>query len=207
MFGDVNINPIEHGVNKPIISIIEGNVNGAGLWLVLASDIRGGHSGGLLWAGERCASTSRWNSPACSPSTCLFHWPRRCFSPPSRFGAGRFYDLGILNAVVDKEKLAPTAQAYAKAVCAGGPLAVKAMKELLQKGHDLDYGAILSLTGDLITPVVNSQDTMEGIQAFCPEAQAGVAWRLARPCVRVSEYRTAVDILKGDRLKNECRNS
>ena len=40
------------------------------------------------------------------------------------------------------------------------------MKQLLHQGHDLDYAALIRLSDELITPVVNSQDTMEGIQAF-----------------------------------------
>ena len=40
MYGDVNINPVEHGVDKPIICALEGNVNGAGMLLALVSDIR-----------------------------------------------------------------------------------------------------------------------------------------------------------------------
>ena len=45
-------------------------------------------------------------------------------------------------------------------------MAVHAMKRLLHKGYDLDYDSIMALSDRIISPVVNSEDTKEGIKAF-----------------------------------------
>lgn len=165
MFGEVNINPLEHGVQKPIISVIDGNVNGAGLWLMLASDIRVATDKASFGLGE-----VRINFPVEFTGLLPRYMPislaNEMLLTARRVDAQRFYDLGIINAIVKREDLQSEAESFAKDICAGGPLAVRAMKELLHKGHDLDYEAILSLSDNLITPVVNSQDTLEGIQAF-----------------------------------------
>lgn len=165
MFGEININPIEHGVKKPIISAMAGNVNGAGLWLALASDIRLATPEAAFGLGE-----VRINFPVEFTGLLPRYMPASLAAEmlytARPVGSGRFYELGILNAVVAQDGLLKAAEAYAKDICAGGPLAVRAMKELLQKGPDLDYQAVLNLTDSLITPVVNSLDTMEGIQAF-----------------------------------------
>ncbi|MBU4564036.1 MAG: enoyl-CoA hydratase/isomerase family protein [Desulfarculus sp.] len=174
MFGEVNINPIEHGVQKPIISAIAGNVNGAGLWLVLASDIRLATPKSAFGLGE-----VRINFPVEFTGLLSRYMPTSLASEmlytARPVGAKRLYDLGILNAVVEAEGLQQAAEAYAKDICAGGPLAVRAMKALLQKGPDLDYQATLKLSDSLITPVVNSLDTMEGIQAFAQKRRP--AWQ------------------------------
>ena len=165
MFGSLNINPVEHGVDKPIIAVVDGNVNGAGLWLTLVSDLRVATERTSFGLGE-----VRINFPV--EFTALLHRymptavAAEMLFTANRMGAQRFHDLGIINALAAPEELKPTAEAYAKAICAGGPLAVRAMKELLQKGPDLDYKAALELSDRLVTPVVNSLDTLEGVQAF-----------------------------------------
>ena len=165
MFGEVNINPVEHDVKKPIISVLDGVVNGAGMWLALASDIRVATAETSFGLGE-----VRINFPVEFTGLICRHMPgalaaEMLFTARS-IGAKRFYELGIINGLVEREKLEGAGESYAKAICAGGPLAVRAMKELLHRGHDLDYQAIIKLSDELITPVVNSMDTMEGIQAF-----------------------------------------
>ena len=60
----------------------------------------------------------------------------------------------------------PEATAMTNALCKGGPMSVRAMKQLIQQGWDLDYDSALALTANLNTPVVNSEDTKEGFKAF-----------------------------------------
>lgn len=165
MFGNVNINPIEHGVNKPVICAVDGNVNGAGLWLVLVSDISLATPAASFGLAE-----ARINFPVEFTGLIDRYLPLALASEmlltARRVGSQRLYDLGVINAVVDREELQSQAESYARDICAGGPLAIKAMKELLSQSHDLDYQAILSLTDRVITPVVNSRDTLEGIEAY-----------------------------------------
>jgi len=165
MFGDRNINPVEHGVQKPIVAALNGNVNGAGLWLALTSDIRLATPETSFGLGE-----VRINFPvefsALLPRYLPLGLATEMLLTARRVKAERFYELGAINALVDQDALMSEAESYARDICAGAPLAVSAMKDLVHRGYDLDYQGIMALSARVVTPVVNSQDTMEGIQAF-----------------------------------------
>ena len=165
MFGPKNINPIEHGVQKPIVVALDGNVNGAGLWLALTADIRLATRETKFGLGE-----VRINFPveftALLPRYLPVGIASEMLITARGLSAQRFYDLGILNALVTQDMLMTEAESYARDICAGAPLAVSAMKELLKYGHDHDYQEIMDLSGRLVSSVVNAQDTFEGFQAF-----------------------------------------
>jgi len=165
MFGDRNINPVEHGVQKPIIAALNGNVNGAGLWLALSSDIRIATQETSFGLGE-----VRINFPvefsALLPRYMPVGLAAEMLFTACRVNSKRFYELGVINALVEQDALLSEAESYARDICAGAPLAVRAMKELVYQGYDLGYQEIMELSARIVAPVVNSQDTMEGIQAF-----------------------------------------
>jgi 2-(1,2-epoxy-1,2-dihydrophenyl)acetyl-CoA isomerase len=87
-------------------------------------------------------------------------------------GAERLYSLGVINTLVEQDKLMAEAEAYARDICAGSPRAISVMKELIHQSYELDYNGIMELSERLIPPVVNSQDTMEGFQAFAQKRKA-----------------------------------
>jgi len=163
--GDVNCNPIHHGVKKPIVAAVTGNVNGVGLWLVLASDIRIATPETSFGLGE-----VRINFPveftALLPRFMPLALASEMLITGRNITAQRFYDLGIINALVEKGELMNEAEKAAKQICGGGPLAIEAMKQLIHKGYDLDYEAIMNLSDKIVSPVVNSQDTKEALRAF-----------------------------------------
>ena len=163
--GDVNCNPIQHGVKKPVVAAVNGNVNGTGLWLMLASDIRIATPETSFGLGE-----VKINFPveftALLPRFMPFALASEMLITGRNIKAQRFYDLGIINAVVEKGDLIVAAEKSAKQICGGGPLAIEAMKQLIHKGYDLDYKAIMRLSDELVSPVVNSQDTKEALTAF-----------------------------------------
>lgn len=163
--GDVNCNPIHHGVRKPIVAAVTGNVNGAGLWMTLASDIRIATHDTFFGLGE-----VRINFPveftALLPRFIPFALASEMLITGRNVEAQRFYDLGIINAVVEKGELAGEAEQAAKKICKGGPLAIEAMKQLIHQGYDLDYEAIMKLSDETVSPVVNSEDTKEALKAF-----------------------------------------
>ncbi len=163
--GDINCNPIHHGVRKPIVSAVTGNVNGAGLWLTLASDIRIATIDTSFGLGE-----VRINFPveftALLPRFMPLALASEMLITGRNIKAQRFYDLGIINAVVEKGELMNEAEKAVKKICQGGPLAIEAMKRLIHKGHHLDYEAIMKLSDEIVSPVVKSEDTKEALKAF-----------------------------------------
>jgi len=165
MFGDKNINPFEHGVQKPIVAALDGNVNGAGLWMALTADIRLATRETSFGLGE-----VRINFPveytALLPRYLPVGVATEMLITARRLSAERFYELGVVNALVERDALMTEAESYSRDICAGAPLAIRAMKELVHRGYELDYKGIMELSGRVVASVVNSQDTMEGIQAF-----------------------------------------
>ncbi len=165
MFGTKNINPQEHKVKKPIIAAMDGHVNGAGVWLALSADIRlatretsfGLREVRINFPVEFSALLPRYLPVGPAMEMLITGRP---------MGGQRFYEMGAVNALVESDSLMAEAEAYAKDICAGAPLAVGAMKELVYSSYDLDYTGIMELSSRLVPSVVNAQDTMEGISAF-----------------------------------------
>lgn len=80
--------------------------------------------------------------------------------------AQRFYDLGILNKIVDEEQLMAEASKIAEDVCQLGPNSVRAMKQLVENSDDMDFQSLMALTASIVVPVVNSEDTRKGVRSF-----------------------------------------
>jgi enoyl-CoA hydratase/carnithine racemase len=163
--GDTNCSPLEHAVHKPIIAAVDGNANGTGLYFVLTADVRLATRETKFGMGE-----VRINFPveftALIPRFMPFALASEMLMTGKNIGAQRFYDLGLINGIVDREELMNEAEAVAKRICAGGPMAIRAMKKLLHDGFDMDYASIQKYSDGVVSPIVNSEDFQEGIKAF-----------------------------------------
>jgi len=78
----------------------------------------------------------------------------------------RLYDIGVVNKTVERENLLAEAESVAEKICLSGPLAVEAMKKLLEFGYNTDYKKLMNISGNIIVPVVNSDDTTEALASF-----------------------------------------
>lgn len=79
--------------------------------------------------------------------------------------AARAYQVGLVNRVVEPERVVPEALDLAGRIAANGPLALAAVKELVElvASDDVRYRARL---GELRTAVMASEDAREGATAF-----------------------------------------
>ncbi|RJR18709.1 MAG: enoyl-CoA hydratase/isomerase family protein [Desulfobacteraceae bacterium] len=165
MFGDIRVGPRDNGVTKPIIGIYHGIVNATGLWLALQADIilatpetTFGLGEGLLnFPVEFAGMLSRYMPRAIANELLL-----TARSLPAR----RLYEVGTINEIVAREDLLPKAEKVASYICSCGPGAVSVMKKLADEAVSAGSKAIGERTGELVVPVVNSQDTREGVRAF-----------------------------------------
>jgi len=71
-----------------------------------------------------------------------------------------------LNQVVPRDLLLDSARSMAEKICENGPLSVRAMKEVFQRGREMDSASRLALLEQIFTPVMNSEDAAEGKRAF-----------------------------------------
>jgi len=165
LFGDKRLGPDGHSVTKPIIGAFDGIVNAASMWLFFQSDIRiatpktifGLPEGKLNILVEFAGLMNRY-APRAIINEMLF--------TGNNINAQRFYELGILNRIVDKPLLIPEATKIAKNICKLGPASVRAMKQLVRWGYEMEHQEVIALSASMIVPIVNAQETKEGMDAF-----------------------------------------
>ena len=175
LFGDKPIGPSNYKVWKPIISAIQGHVNGAGLWLALETDIRISADNALFGTREAKANVPALVAPF------LSHYLPRGIAAEILFSAKpinaqRAYQIGLVNKVVPEGQLMTEAIDMAEEICDCGPLSVWASKELFLRTRDMDYQSALSLVEQIAPPVWNSEDSIEAKQAFIEKRKP--QWKL-----------------------------
>lgn len=83
-----------------------------------------------------------------------------------RFAARDAGALGLVDAVVPHERLAAEARALAGEIAANGPLAVQALKRLVNACYEADLASSLELARALRRPLDHTRDMLEGVRAF-----------------------------------------
>lgn len=76
------------------------------------------------------------------------------------------YRIGLVNKVVKPEELMPTAEGMARRICANGPLAVRATKQMVIRGLSMSVEDGLRWSRSLGHIVHESADAEEGRRAF-----------------------------------------
>lgn len=76
------------------------------------------------------------------------------------------YRIGLVNKVVKPEELMPTAEGMARRICANGPLAVRATKQMVIRGLSMSVEDGLRWSRSLGHIVHQSADAEEGRRAF-----------------------------------------
>jgi enoyl-CoA hydratase/carnithine racemase len=89
--------------------------------------------------------------------------------------AARAYEIGLVNRVVPRERLAREARALAATIARNAPLSVRAAKRMVYAVAGRDLEAALAEGDRLFEPVYRSEDAQEGPRAF-REKRAPV-WR------------------------------
>ena len=152
---------------KPTIASLPGAAAGAGLSIALACDLRVaarsafvttafaniGLSGdyGASWFLTRLVGSAR---------------AKELFFTARRVGADEALALGIFNEVVaDGELRARTAE-LARSIASGPPIALRYMKENLNRAVDADLRACLAIEADRMARSSRTEDHKEAVQAF-----------------------------------------
>jgi E-phenylitaconyl-CoA hydratase len=163
--GDKVIGPNRHKIWKPIIAAIHRHVIGAGFWLVMESDIVIAADDLKIGAPE-----SNLGIPVAFTSFLRDQIGWRSAAEILLIGdllnAQRAYELGIVNKVVSKEELIPTATRIAERICENGPLAIRAMKEIASETRYMDYQSTLAFLESIVVPIAYTEDVIEGRQAW-----------------------------------------
>ena len=83
-----------------------------------------------------------------------------------RFPASEAAALGLVDIVVPHAELPAAARALAEEIAANGPLAIQAVKRLVNACYEADLASCLELARALRRPLDHTEDMLEGVRAF-----------------------------------------
>ncbi|MFQ5649562.1 MAG: enoyl-CoA hydratase/isomerase family protein [bacterium] len=152
---------------KPIIAAINGHCLAGGLEIALACDIRIAEPHATFGLTE-----VKWGIiPGAGGTQRL---PRLIGIPKAldliltgrRISAEEALQAGLISRLTPKGQVLPTAIEVAETICENAPLAVRAAKEAVIRGMDLNLDEGLRLEQFLAEPLRRTEDAREGPKAF-----------------------------------------
>lgn len=154
-------------LEKPVIAALPGPAAGAGLSIALACDLR--------VAAERAFITTGFGRIGL-PGDYGGSWfltqlvgtakARELYYTSDRLDARECERLGIFNRVYPDEHFESEALALAARIAAGPPIALRYMKENLNRATTHDLYTCLDMEADRLVRAAASQDFREAVQAF-----------------------------------------
>jgi enoyl-CoA hydratase/carnithine racemase len=169
--GSPEVVPLTHlrGIElwKPLIAAVRGRALGLGMEIILACDIRVAGEDSKMGLPE----VGLGMMPGQGGTQRLPRMIPWCFAAEMLM-AGQIIDarkaerIGLVNEVVPSEEVISKAKEWAEKICKNGPLAVRAAKEAMVRGCNMDLNDALRFESALVTYLVGSDDFAEGIQAF-----------------------------------------
>lgn len=152
---------------KPVIAAVDGLATAGGCELVLACD--------MVVATTRSAfGLAEATRNLIAGAGGLFRLPRaigraaamEAILTGEPFTAQRAYELGMVNHLVEPEKVLEGAMDLALRVCKAAPLAVWSSRKIVLAAATESDETLIKMTNKEFGEVLNSQDTKEGLTAF-----------------------------------------
>jgi enoyl-CoA hydratase/carnithine racemase len=163
-------------VRKPLIAAINGYCLGVGFGLAMACDIRIASENAQFGTPDQ-----KLNLVDCAASVLLSHFIPAALAMEiiltgDPIDAQEAHRVGFVNRVVQTDELSTVAEEYAARICANGPLALQACKELNLRARTLAIEDAAALFADVAGKVLSSEDTVEGVTAFLEKRKP--MWRV-----------------------------
>ena len=166
---DLNNAPpvVLHNTDKPVICALNGPAAGYGMDLALGADIRIASTGAKLAAvftkrGILPESGGSWLLPR------LIGWAKatEVAFRGQTLGAEEALELGLVNHMVEPDRLMPFARERAAESAANAPLAVQATKRMMRLGLDETFEANVHHVFLQLLPLFQTEDFREGVRSF-----------------------------------------
>jgi enoyl-CoA hydratase/carnithine racemase len=152
---------------KPFIAAIHGYCLGGGLELALTCDLRIAAENarfglpeikvGIIPAGGGMSRLPRFIPRAKAAEILLMG---------QHIDAQEAYRIGLVNKVVPRDQLMPTAMQWATTICEAGPLQTRAVKEVMVRGYSMPLDESLRLEREIADRIRGTEDFVEGTRAF-----------------------------------------
>jgi enoyl-CoA hydratase/carnithine racemase len=165
-FNVLREDPTTHGVRKPIVGAINGDVIGRGLALMLGCDIRLMSETARISIPEARFGVIPGDANVLVEQGIPVAIAKELFFTGDRISAQRAYELGLVNKVVKPEDLTAEASAMAEKLAANSPLALQGIKEMFGRSKDMDYRTTVALYGQVNRRILRSEDYKEGMASI-----------------------------------------
>ena len=152
---------------KPIIAAVNGMALGGGLELALACDLKIASENATFGQPEiKLGLIPGWGGTQRLPRVIPVARAAEMLLTGEPINAQEAYSLGLVNRVVPLPQLLPAAREWAEKLCRLGPLALRAAKEAINRGLDMDLKDGLRLEQELFASLLDTEDYEEGTRAF-----------------------------------------
>ena len=152
---------------KPTIAALPGAAAGAGMSIALACDLRiAAQSAFVTSAFANIGLSGDYGGSWLLTQLVGVAKAKELYYTSRRVGAEEALALGIFNEVVPDDQLMPRTQALAESIAAGPPIALRYMKENLNRAVDADLRSALALEADRMVRCTRTDDHREAVQAF-----------------------------------------
>ncbi len=156
-----------HTTDKPVLCALNGGAAGYGMDLALGCDIRIASSEAKLAAvftkrGILPESGGSWLLPR------LIGWAKAAEVAfrGMTLSAQEAFELGLVNHVVEPERLMPFTREIAAEIAANAPLAVQATKRMMRLGLEETFEANVHHVFLQLLPLFQTEDFREGVRSY-----------------------------------------
>jgi len=157
----------QRSARKPLIAAIEGFAVAGGMEIALACDLIVAARGAKMGIPEAKRSLIAAGGALLRlPRRMPYHLVMELALTGDPFPADRFYELGVVNRLVEPGAAVDAALELAAQLGKNGPLALIASKQILQEQFDWSSAEMWEKQGAISGPVMISEDAKEGASAF-----------------------------------------
>ena len=154
-------------LSKPTIAALPGPAAGAGFSIALACDLRiAAESAFVTTAFANIGLSGDYGASWLLPQLVGVARAKELVFTSRRVGAAEGLALGIFNEVVDDDRLAERTAELARTIANGPPVALRYMKENLNRAVGADLRTCLALEADRMSRSAQTQDHREAVAAF-----------------------------------------
>jgi enoyl-CoA hydratase/carnithine racemase len=152
---------------KPFIAAINGIATGGGLELAMACDMRIAAENATLGLMEvKQSLVPNMSGTQRLPRLVPFGKAMEMLLTGDFIDAQEAYRIGLVNKVVPKAELMSAAENLANRIAENGPLAVKAIKEVVYRGIQMSLADGIRVEEYFSKPLLGTEDAKEGPMAF-----------------------------------------
>ena len=153
-------------LGKPAIAAVNGHARAAGVTWAVSCDI--------IIAAEEAQMGYPEIDVGLLPAMHLVHLPKQAGRHRAAellftgdiVSAAEMHALGVVNHVVPREQVMPTARALARRLAKKSPIAMKLLRDAFVRANDLDYRRSMESVVETMCGLKDSADSREALLAF-----------------------------------------